>query len=380
MSGSGDDSGLVRLWSVTLPTRIEAVAPPLADAFADGLWTAAWRRVHDLAPLAALLTGAMFRIVWPWINNIYSESLLFLMIVVAGAILSGPVGTMLLFGYAAGDVLMLPFNRQGLYGPMAQLKSFGGHFVGYMLLAIPAILIPQLGRRMTDEITAMIPSRKEPPLILRALLYAVSAAVLVFLWCQAMIVLVRPAFTWANQAPTTEAVQQVQTRWQWIVGVAVVAALARVVLEAIARSSHAAPLIQRLEAERWSDATRRGVVWRRAPAVVRVTLAAIVVTLVLAGTYVTTADAIVVLAAVAALKAWRGGLLGSLPVWWSGTMRKVPALARLIIAPALGFVLAGIIIRLFWSTGSMRPVMIGALLTLVIFHLLFPLPPKRSAA
>jgi hypothetical protein len=275
---------------------------------------------------------------------------------------------------------MMPLNRQSLYGPMAQLKNFGGHFVGYMLLAIPAILIPQLGRRMTDEITAMIPSRKDAPLILRALLYAVSVAVLVLLWCQAMIVLVRPVFIWANQSPTTEAVQEVQTRWQWIVGVAVVAALARVVLEAIARSSHAATEIRRLEAERWRDAARRGAVWRRVPAVIRVALAAIVVTLILAGTYVTTADALVVLAAVAALKAWRGGLLGSLPAWWSATMRKVPALARLIIAPALGFVLAGIVIKMFWSTGSMRPVMIGALLTLVIFHLLFPLPPKRSPA
>src|SRR5256885_829674 len=167
MSGSspaaGSDSGLTRFWAVTLPTRIDSVAPPLADAFADGVWTAVWRRIHDLAPLAALITGLLFRIVWPSIHNVYSESLLFLMIVVAGAILSGPVGAMLLFGYAAGDMLALPFNRQGLYGPMQYLKSFGGHFVGYMLLAIPAILIPQLGRRMTDEITAMIPSQKEPP-------------------------------------------------------------------------------------------------------------------------------------------------------------------------------------------------------------------------
>jgi hypothetical protein len=378
-AATGDlESRLERLWSVDIPIRLDRWVPHLADAFADGVWTAAWRRVHAFAPLAAFALGFFFRLLWPTIHNVYSESLLFLALVIAGAILSGPAGTMLLFGYALADAAMLPFSRD-VYGPGAHLRQFAGHMVGYMLLGIVAILIPQLSRWMADEIASKMAARGDPPLAVRGVLNMAAGGVLIFIWCQAMIVLVRPVFTWSGHPPTTEAVKQVQTRWQWLVAIAILAVLVRVILEMVARSS-AGARIRHLEAQRWAVATERGMLWRRTPLIIQVALAAMVATIILAGTYVSTIDALIVLAAIAALKAWRAGLLGSMPDWWAAAVRKIPALARFIIAPLLGFAIANIVLKVFWSSGSLRPVMIGALLTVAIFQLLFPVRVNRRTA
>lgn len=371
------DNRLIHLWTVRLPLWIDPLAARLADAFADGAWTARWRKLSAFAPPIAFGVGFLFPVLWPWMKDVYTESLLFLMIVVAGAILSGPVGVMLLLGYILGDAVSLVFERAGYY----RGRRFAGHIVSYMLLALPTVIIPQLSRRMSEQIAALWPTESELRHALRALLYAISSGLLVFLWCQAMIVLVRPVFTFARGSPTTVAVIQVQTRWGWVVAVAALSAAARVLMEEVARRSSAGAWISQLEQQRWAEPARRGLFWQKTPLVVRVALSAIVVTLLLSGTYVNLFDAFIVLVTIGVLKAWRSGLFGAFPPWWSRAATKIPVLVRFILAPLIGYGLAHAVIALFWRTGSLRPVMLGALLTLVIFHLLFPhKQPERVSA
>lgn len=96
---------LGRLWSVQVPGWLDPWAPQLADAFADGAWTAGWRALAAVAPLAGWALGFLFPLLWPGMKDIYSESLFFMAVVICGAILSGPVGVMLLLGYIVGDFL-----------------------------------------------------------------------------------------------------------------------------------------------------------------------------------------------------------------------------------------------------------------------------------
>lgn len=371
------ETRFTQLWSVRVPLLLDPWAPQVADAFADGVWTMRWRRVASFGPLAAFAIGLLFPLLWPWMRDVYSESLLFLILIVAASLFSGPLGVMLYAGYMLGDSV----NGSPGYssGGLGAIRQLGGMVITWMLLAIPVVIIPQLGRRMSDEITTRLPEESALRLPARVTLHGGAAGLLVFLWCQAMIVLIRPVFTWAGSQPTTEAVMQVQTRWGWIAACAVVAAVARLLLEHRTRRL-AGPSIALLEQERWSNPAKRAVHWRRMPLVVRVGAAAIVVALVLAGTYSSVLDAIVVFAVIAALKAWRAGLFGSLPQWWTAAIVKVPILVRFILAPLIGFVLASALLRIFWRFGSLRPVMAGALLTLVIFHLFFPVTKRRTAA
>jgi hypothetical protein len=379
LSSGEIDRRLVHLWSVRLPIWIDPWAVRLADAFADGAWTARWRKVSAFAPPIAFALGVFFPVLWPWMKDVYTESLLFMMIVVAGAILSGPVGVMLLLGYVLGDLVTILFGSRYGWGADIRVRLFAGHFISYMLLALPTVILPQLGRRMSEQIAALWPTESELRHVLRALLYAVASGLLVFLWCQAMIVLVRPVFTFVHNSPTTEAVVQVQTRWGWLVAVAMLCAAARLLLEEVTRRSGAGTEITELDQERWVNPARRGLFWRKTPLVVRVALAAIVVTLVLSGTYGNMFDAFIVLVTIAALKAWRSGLFGTFPPWWSNATTRIPVLVRFILAPLIGYALAHAIIAAFWSTGSLRPVMLGALLTLVVFQLLFP-PARQEKA
>jgi hypothetical protein len=362
---------LLRLWSVRLPVLLDPWSRRLADAVSDGTWTARWRPVAAFGPPIAFVVGLLFPLFWPGMTEVYTESLVFLILVIAGAILSGPIGVALLAGYIVGDLA----DPQARYYGWWSLHA-AGDAVTYLLLALPAVILPQIGRRMAEEVAERLSKESGARPALRAGLYGVAMSLLTALWCQAMIVLVRPIFTFVRSSPTTEAVVQVQTRWEWLALCAAIAAVARVSMESIVRRPGSGEEIRRLEEERWADPERRSMHWRRLPLVARVALAAIVATLMLAGTYVTRWDALAVLVVIAAVKAWRAGLLGAPPGWWIQTVTRAPVLVRFIVAPLLGYVLARTILTVFWSRASLRPVMLGAVLTLIVFQVLFP--PART--
>ena len=372
------EHNLSQLWSVRVPRWLDPWAPQLADAFADGAWTAAWRSVAAYAPLGAAVVGFLTPMIWPGIRHVYSESLLFMMLVIAGAILSGPVGAMLLFGYVVGDLLGGTPARS-YFGSSVEyfLRRGGSQLISYLLLAIPAVLVPLLARRMARQVPLdRLPSDPTIRLGARAGLYAAGCGALVYLWCQAMIVLIRPVFTWLGSQPTVEAIRYVQVWWDWLVTVGMLAAVARVMLEeVIARRAPRMAVVAELQRQRGMGNARRGEFRRRLPSAARIAIASLVVTLLLAGTYVSWTDALIVMVASVFLSAWHARLIGILPPGWATVMHKVPALLRLAAAPLVGYVLANIVIGIFWRTQSFRPVMLGALLTLVVFYLFFPPRP-----
>jgi len=359
---------LSRLWSVQVPGWLDPYAPQWADAFADGAWTARWGTFPALAPLAAAALGFFFAVFWPWIDYVYSESLVFMGLLIAAALLSGPLGVMMFFGYIVGDFLGDVF--QGYY-TRAPLGMAGGRLVSYILLGLLAVRVPALARRMAER--APLPAEATLRLAVRLFLYAAASALLVFLWCQAMIVLIRPVFTWVRQSPTTEAIMHVQTQWEWLVAVAVVASLARLALETSTSGSGAgAALVASLQQERWSHAQRRGEFTRRLMGPGRLILATLVVTLLLSGTYEGWIDPLIVAGIVVFLGAWRYGLIGRLPTGWVSFVRKIPALVRLAVAALVGYVFAYVVLWGLWRLGSLRAVAAGSLLTLAMFYLLFP--------
>src|SRR5437868_3674080 len=92
---------LTLFWLVRVPKVLVAWVPQFADALVDGAWTSAWRGMAGIIPLIGLALGFLTPLLSPGTVHLYSDSPLFLAIVVAGAILSGPVGLTLLAGYTA---------------------------------------------------------------------------------------------------------------------------------------------------------------------------------------------------------------------------------------------------------------------------------------
>jgi len=267
-----------------------------------------------------------------------------------------------------------------VYGPYI-VRQVAADIVSYLLMGVAVVLIPHAARRLAAELSSKIRDDYFQEAS-QVSLSAIAAALLVFLWCQATIVLIRPVFTWVGSSPTTEAVKHVQRQWFVLIAVAAGALMLRAVGELIAHRSSGWPLASSLQERRWSAPERRGAVWMKLPVVIRIVVAAAAVTLLLAGTYVSWFDAGLVFLAVIALKAWRSGLLGGVPRSWLALVSKIPALVRFAIAPLLGFAAAWAVIALFWRAGSLRPVMFGAFFTVILFHLLFPTPraPRKEAS
>ena len=357
---------LMRKWSVMLPKTLDPWFPQLADALADGAWLASWKKANTI-PFVALAVGFLTPWVWPGIQNIYSESLLFLMLVTAASILSGTWGATILTGYVVGDCLRVILSFH--------LITLLGHVVGYLLLAVLALRIPPLARRLSN-IRKRFSADPTLAVAAQGAFRAVVSAGLVFLWCQGTIILIRPVFAGSGWFPTDAAVMQVQVHWQWLVAVAVVAGVTRVVLEDFSVSRSAgAPLVAELRASRHITATAHGAAWKGVSSGVQVILGAVLLTIVLTGMYAGWIDPLIVLVVTGATGAWRAGLIGNVPTGWVNLMEKIPAVVRMLIVPIVGYLISRLIISTFWSTRSFRPWMFGALSTLVLYYALFPRRP-----
>ncbi|HEX8600565.1 MAG TPA: hypothetical protein VF952_18880 [Chloroflexia bacterium] len=377
------DERLEQIFYLRAPAWLDDWFPHVSNAMSDGAWTTAWRGVGAYAPIVALAVGLLCRIIFP-IPIVFSESLFFMMIVIAAALMSGTVGVALLAGYIIEDLIV--GDRAGLYtslyatdlGPgyaaLGLAGVLGGKIVSYLLLSIPAVTIPLLVRNLAPSIKLHTITDPDSRTFALAALHGAIAGVLVFLWAQSVVVLLRPLFTWVGGAPTVEAINPVQTQWISLVVVAAIAAAGRVLLERKpARTALRAAVATTLQRQRFTG-EGQGIL-DKVPGILRIVIPSVVIAMLLAGTYEAWVDAIIVAVVVAVLGLWRSRIIRIIPLpsQWSLTIRRIPSLIRLAIAPFLGYLLATVVITPMWNGAfGLRPVMIGSLLTLLVFYVLFP--------
>jgi hypothetical protein len=97
--------------------------------------------------------------------------------------------------------------------------------------------------------------------------------------------------------------------------------------------------------------------------------------MVLAGTYESWFDVLVAALVIGAIGAWRANLVRmiSLPAQWALAIRRVHPLLRLLAAVLIGYVVSALVVATLWGpVGGLRLLMIGSLLTLIVFNLVFP--------
>ena len=364
---------LNRFWYVKLPARIDPWLPGTADALHDGVWTADITPVGALLPVAGFVVGFFAHPVFPGVTNVWSESLLFILVAVGISILSRTAGIMLLLGYIVGDLLFGPdfFVFAGTFQRLA--KVYGGKLVSYLLLAIPTVFSPLMARKWTVQLARRIPGIDPTRTALRAGIYAAGCGVLAWFWAQGTIVLIRPLFVWVDQSPTVEAVSQVQTRGTTIILTTVIAAIARVFLdEFFVPKSGSVTVVNALRAEREETDERQGEFWDKVPQPATIVGTAGLVTLLLGGTYTSWVDAAIVAAAALALGALRIGLIPGLPKAYRDQVERIPSMFRFLAAFFVGLIVSQTIVGQMFESGSLRPVMIGAIVTFVLFYALFP--------
>jgi hypothetical protein len=374
------DEALEELWSVRLPAWLDHWSPQVADALADGSWTAAVRGVAAYAPIAAFGIGLLSRLIFPGLDIVYTESLLFMLVVIALSILSGTMGVGLLAGYIIQDLVL--GNRVPTFAASPP-GVLGGKMITWFLLALPAIVLPLLARQLTGAV--QLRQLADPKLRTAGyvVLNAVVIGALIYLWTQSLLVLVRPLFSLVGAELPVQVVLPVQSQAFWLVLVAMLAAAIRetAIHLYVARSPRPAVVAN---LQRWRLTGEKQGIIDRMPEMVRVVIATTVLTIILTGTYESWFDVLISALIIGLVGAWRANLIRMIPIpaKWALMIRRYPPLLRLLAAVMIGYVLSAIIVAGLWGPlGGLRLLMIGSLLTLIVFNLVFPplpvMPPQQ---
>lgn len=376
----------VRLWCVELPRRLDPWSPTLADAMADGTWTSVWPRVAAYAPWLGLAAGFLAPGLLG-VRFVYTESLVFMGGGVAAGVLSGPAGVMIVGGYMARTLL----SHDVASGLDAALTRGGALLITYLLLGVLVVLLPSLARAMAEDVMARLrpvtrffergsdAAGRVFRVAARAVLFGFAVGGLVWIWCQAMAVMVRPVFTWQGGSPDPTAIRPLQEQWSWLVAAGAVAAVARIVLGcAVAPSREIARRVHALRELRRTEWHARGRKWSRLPTTARLAVTTSVVAFVLSGMYEQWYDPIVVVLAfgVIGVLAERRDRRSS--ARWTRALRRVPAILRFAVALAVGYVLAFAVLTVLWEGESLRAVLLAAFGTFASLYLLFPASEVRT--
>ena len=361
---------LIRFWYCRLPRVLDPIAPRLASAVGDGLWTTVWLRASAWAPVLVFLIGLLVPRTWPG-TLVYTESPFFLGLAAALSIVSGTLGV----GLLAGNGLREALSHDMASGLSAVVHVGAARLVVWLLLAVFVVALPQLAHLVTEAgvVRMRFLRDRDGRAAIRSVLLALVYPCLVLAWCQAMTVLVLPVFTWSGGSPSVDAVWSSQVWWMWLASAAACAAGIRGILEGIVapRMSRA---IEVAELERARDGSPReaGIIWRRAPVPIRIVLAVIGMTSLLGGMFARVTDALVAGIAIGVLAMLGHGVCEWLMGDWADRMRRIPGALRVTVALGLGYVVAFQALELTWGPGVLRSIMIGTLFTLTMFVALFP--------
>jgi hypothetical protein len=327
------------LW-VRLPVAVSSVSRTLAAILADGAYLTRWPAVAVAGPPVALLYGVALSQTRLDSQVTFTYSLLGLVVVVVIAGLSAALGLSLLLGYAVCDFFLFVHVSQD-----ATLRP--ALLVSYLLLAVLTVLTP-LSARLVRRRSLPDPRRLGPAgRPLDALLAAVIAGGLVFMWAEASAVLIRPVFVWTEAgSPTDEAIHPLQ-QFGWVLAVvaAVVAAL-RAELEAGAGTEAAAEIARGLR--------RRAT--RRLPPLVSAAIDGAFLTFLVGGLLDSWVEVPLVLAALFGISFLRRVGPSRLPVW-PRLLSRIPMVIRLAVGVvATVFIGQAVISSQFALTQSLWPV------------------------
>jgi len=208
------------------PTLAASVRPDLA------LLVKINPRLPMALPLIVVAIVIVFSVVRLTVNQVYTESLIFLVLAVAIGMVAPAAGVLLVLLHGAADLARAfvdPYTSAGQYGAIGLIA---GRLISFYLLWLLVVEIPVVGRMvpavvMDSERPANVNARR----LVAIGSTAVAVGLMTWIWTQAAGLLIRPVFTWSGLgAPTYDAIANLQVNGMVIVLVAAVLAAAMGIL------------------------------------------------------------------------------------------------------------------------------------------------------
>lgn len=225
-----------------LPRRLMLRFPSLRGLAGDGHVVVTLPMLAAVLPGAVLLLGLVSGLLRLGYDDVYTESVVLLTVLVALGFFSSQLGVLVVVGFCVGDFLTAPRYEGTGYsssiwfsgilgeGPLATVAhGWLPRLITYLLLAAVVILLPRAARAVVHTVGR---ARRMPALLAWGL---VSALLVVIAWLgtDAWVAgaptLVRPLFTWGsyNGTPTVAAIATLQETGGVVVAAAVIATVLR---------------------------------------------------------------------------------------------------------------------------------------------------------
>ncbi len=232
-----------RLW-VTGPRRLALRFPSLRGVAGDGHVVTTVPAAGVALPVVSLLLGLVWGLARLGYEDVWSESLLLVCLLVALGCFSSQLGALVLAGFVLGDVVSnrpaVGYERsssgsfwfsgalgEGLLGHLLHVRV--PDLITYLLLTSVVLVLP---RAVRGAVSTVGRGRVMPPVVawlLASGLVAVITWLGVGAWVAGAPTLVRPVFVWGSPGgvPTVEAIRPLQDSGEVVVAVAVAAVLLR---------------------------------------------------------------------------------------------------------------------------------------------------------
>jgi hypothetical protein len=198
------------------PTLAASVRPDLA------LLARIHPRLPMALPLAVVAIVVVFSVVRVTVNQVYTESLIFLVLAVAIGMVAPAAGVLLVLLHGAADLARALFDPYASAGQYGAIGTIAGRLISFYLLWLLVVEIPVVGRM----VPAVVMDSDRPANLNARRLVAigstgVAVGLMTWIWTQAAGLLIRPVFTWSGlSSPTYDAIANLQVNGMLIVLVA----------------------------------------------------------------------------------------------------------------------------------------------------------------
>lgn len=365
---------LIQLWWNLLPLQANRISRILSMILVDGLYLAVWPRVAAFAPLLSLFLGLLAG----WFRfgavSVFTQSIVILFLVIILGFISSQLGFLFVFGYAILDFFTNPALE---YGDPVQMHI--ALLITYAALIMIAVGLPYFIRllrvQMLLRVQTSMPTLNMPDTrLVESAFSGIISAFLLFLYLQAVPILIRPLFTWQEYSspPPVDAVSLIQNQVWLFALIALIVAVLRVIVE------HKASVIDHEAIDEFVaplEQTDQLGFLERLPNYMKLVLVGGTSTLLVAGMLDAWIDGVILflgllsIGVVRIFLAMRGGV-------WSRTMEKIPTILRLLIVLAAAYYFSSLLLaNLTWGI-AFQPLLWALLISMLIMSIAFPEPIK----
>jgi hypothetical protein len=380
---------VARLWWLRLPVAVGRVSVSAAVALIDGFYAVAWPWAAIVASPFALALGVYAGWHTLGYTHVFSESMALMMLAAVLGTLGGHFGFLFVAGFAIGDFLLArpewgcPFGSGSVAcGDMVVLNHLLRVriplLISYGLMAWLAFKIPVVTKALLAELPLSGRLGPRSRFIVGIIGHAAMTVLLAYFWTQTVPILIRPVFTWRNWDIPPDAVIPIQVHGSMVVAAALAASIARMLLQgAVVFHPERGRRVDWLRARLSSHTNDRPVLAVLDPWV-GTALAATWSTLLLAGTFESWAEAIILGVLVLILQAAHRRLIPVPLGPWPRLLDRLPVILRVLAAVIVAHVVSRRVLEaaLTSTSNSFRPVVMVVGIGLIVFFLLNPGPSK----